>query len=75
MGFETASALVLAYLLGSLPTALLASRWLVRLDIRLVGDGNMGARNITPTLGLGPAMVLRPPTPRSRGKKYVGWPT
>lgn len=37
--------LLLAYLVGSLPTALLVSRAKAGLDIRRLGDGNMGARN------------------------------
>lgn len=38
-------AVLLAYLLGSIPTALLYSRWAHGQDIRCLGDGNMGARN------------------------------
>jgi len=41
----------LAYLLGSLPTALIITHLLARTDIRLIGDGNMGARNTARTLG------------------------
>jgi glycerol-3-phosphate acyltransferase PlsY len=37
--------LIGAYLLGSIPTALIYSRWRSGQDIRLQGDGNMGARN------------------------------
>lgn len=37
--------LILAYLAGSFPTALLVSRALASSDIRLLGDGNLGARN------------------------------
>ena len=43
--------LVMAYLLGSVPTALIVSRLLAHTDIRLLGDGNMGARNTARTLG------------------------
>ncbi len=43
--------LVVAYLLGSVPTALIASHLLAHTDIRLLGDGNMGARNTARTLG------------------------
>jgi glycerol-3-phosphate acyltransferase PlsY len=40
-----------AYLCGSLPTALLVSHLMAGVDIREVGDGNMGARNTTHVLG------------------------
>lgn len=38
-------AVLLAYFWGSIPTALLYSRWAHGQDIRCLGDGNMGARN------------------------------
>jgi glycerol-3-phosphate acyltransferase PlsY len=41
----------MAYLIGSLPTALIVSRKLAGKDIREMGDGNMGARNTTHVLG------------------------
>lgn len=44
--------LALAYLLGSIPTALLVSRYAAGVDIRRLGDGNMGAHNTAVTLGL-----------------------
>lgn len=37
--------LMAAYLLGSIPTAVMVSRKLGRVDIRRIGDGNMGAHN------------------------------
>jgi len=43
--------LVGAYLLGSIPTALLMSRRIKQVDIRTIGDGNMGARNLFHTIG------------------------
>ncbi len=46
------------YLLGSIPTALLVSRRLAGVDIRQIGDGNMGARNVQRTLGWGPGIVV-----------------
>ena len=47
----TAAVLVFAYMLGSIPTALLISRYIKHLDIRDVGDGNMGARNTFHQIG------------------------
>jgi glycerol-3-phosphate acyltransferase PlsY len=43
--------LVLAYLLGSLPTGYLAGKWLKGIDIRTVGSGSTGATNVLRTLG------------------------
>jgi glycerol-3-phosphate acyltransferase PlsY len=43
----TAAALVvIAYLLGSIPTAYLAGRWVHGIDIRRVGSGNVGGSNL-----------------------------
>ena len=42
---------VTAYLLGSLPTGVWLSRRFWNRDIRDLGDGNMGARNVTHVLG------------------------
>lgn len=43
--------LVLAYLLGSIPTAYIAGRLVKGRDIREMGDGNMGAQNAFYELG------------------------
>jgi glycerol-3-phosphate acyltransferase PlsY len=42
---------ILGYLLGSIPTAYIAGRVLKKVDIRQVGDGNMGAQNAFRQLG------------------------
>jgi len=42
---------ILGYLLGSIPTAHIAGRFLKGVDIRQVGDGNMGAANAFRQLG------------------------
>ena len=42
---KTILAIALAYLVGSIPTALIYSRLAHGADIRALGDGNMGARN------------------------------
>ena len=47
-----------SYLVGSLPTAYLAVRWLKRVDVRTVGSGNVGATNVTRAAGLGPGVVV-----------------
>jgi glycerol-3-phosphate acyltransferase PlsY len=56
-----AAVLVIAYLLGSIPTALIISKKINGVDIRLVGDGNMGARNtfheIGPKFGIMVAVI------------------
>lgn len=56
-----AAVLVIAYLLGSIPTALIVSTKIKGIDIRRVGDGNMGARNtfheIGPKFGITVAVI------------------
>ncbi len=47
-----------AYLLGSFPTALIVSCLKAGVDIRQVGDGNMGARNVAHVLGWGPGILV-----------------
>jgi glycerol-3-phosphate acyltransferase PlsY len=48
---KIASVLVFAYLLGSLPTAVIVSKRFKGVDIRTIGDGNMGARNTFHMIG------------------------
>lgn len=50
--------LIAAYLFGSVPTALILSHMMGRGDLRLLGDGNMGARNATHVLGWGAGAVV-----------------
>lgn len=49
-GLDILSVLI-AYFLGSIPTALIVSKRLKGVDIREIGDGNMGANNTFHTLG------------------------
>ena len=55
------SVMVFAYLLGSMPTAVIVSKRFKGVDIRTIGDGNMGARNtyhsIGPKFGLMVAVI------------------
>lgn len=46
-----AAMLLLAYLLGSIPTGLLLARRSAQLDIRAHGSGNIGATNVARVLG------------------------
>jgi glycerol-3-phosphate acyltransferase PlsY len=48
---KIAAVLVFAYLLGSMPTALMVSKRFKHVDIRTIGDGNMGARNTYHSIG------------------------
>lgn len=47
-----------SYLLGSIPTAVLVSKYVAGVDIRTLGDGNMGARNTFRNLGWKPGMLV-----------------
>jgi glycerol-3-phosphate acyltransferase PlsY len=54
-----ATTLLMAYLLGSIPTGYMAAKLLKGIDIREVGSGSTGATNVLRTLGKGPgAFVL-----------------
>ncbi len=50
--------LVVAYLLGSIPTGYLAGRLLKGIDIREEGSGSTGATNVLRTIGKIPAIVV-----------------
>jgi glycerol-3-phosphate acyltransferase PlsY len=47
-----------AYLLGSIPSAYIVGRIFARVDIRRIGDGNMGARNAYRTIGRLPGLIV-----------------
>jgi glycerol-3-phosphate acyltransferase PlsY len=49
---------VLAYLIGSIPTAYIFGRALKGIDIREHGSGNMGATNAFRVLGKGPGTIV-----------------
>ena len=50
--------LLLAYVLGSIPFALIAGRLLKGIDLRQFGSGNLGATNVYRTLGAPAAVVV-----------------
>lgn len=50
--------LILAYLLGSIPTGYLAGRLLKGIDIRQEGSGSTGATNVLRSVGKVPAIVV-----------------
>jgi hypothetical protein len=50
--------LALSYLVGSIPTSILAARWLRGIDIRQHGSGNAGATNVFRVLGKGPGISV-----------------
>lgn len=50
--------LLVAYLLGSIPTGYLLGRWLNGIDIREQGSGSTGATNVLRTLGKGPGLTV-----------------
>jgi glycerol-3-phosphate acyltransferase PlsY len=47
----TYSTIALTYLLGAFPTGYIAERWLKGVDIREMGDRNIGAQNAFHHLG------------------------
>jgi glycerol-3-phosphate acyltransferase PlsY len=51
MVIESILAVVIAYLLGSVPFAYIAGRLIKRVDIRKVGGGNVGATNVMREVG------------------------
>jgi len=51
INFEILLVVILSYLMGSIPTAYLIGK-LHKIDIFAVGSGNMGATNVTRSLGL-----------------------
>jgi len=50
--------IVLAYLIGSIPFALLAARRFGAIDLRRVGSGNLGAANVMRASGLKAALLV-----------------
>jgi len=48
--------LLVAYLLGSIPTGYTAARLIKGIDIREHGSGSTGATNVLRTLGKGPGL-------------------
>lgn len=53
-----AAILLVAYLLGSIPTGYTAARLLKGIDIREHGSGSTGATNVLRTLGKGPGFLV-----------------
>jgi glycerol-3-phosphate acyltransferase PlsY len=51
-------AALIAYLIGAIPTAYLAVRWLKGRDVRSLGDGNAGAANAALVLGARGGLVV-----------------
>ena len=54
----TTAALLVSYLLGSIPTAYLFGKGLKGIDIRKIGSGNVGATNAMRALGRGPGITV-----------------
>ena len=53
-----ALAIIIGYLLGSIPTAYIAGRLTRGVDIRQIGGGNMGALNVAREIGRGVGAVV-----------------
>ena len=52
------AALVVCYVLGSIPTAYLLVNWTTHVDIRTVGSGNVGATNTARAAGLWAGLIV-----------------
>lgn len=52
INFEVIAGILTAYLLGSIPTAVIVGKVFYGIDIRTVGSGNAGATNTIRTLGM-----------------------
>jgi glycerol-3-phosphate acyltransferase PlsY len=55
---EISIVLILSYLVGSIPTAIIAGKLLKKIDIRNHGSGNAGATNVLRVLGWKAALVV-----------------
>lgn len=51
-------ALIIAYLIGSIPTGYLLGKWLKGIDLRQVGSGNPGATNVARVFGKGYGLLV-----------------
>ena len=57
-GFDWVVLVLVSYLIGGIPTAYLAARWLKGQDIRQVGDRNVGAANVYRNIGAKAGFVV-----------------
>ena len=55
---DDVAALVIAYLVGGIPTAVLVGKWLAGVDIRRHGSGNVGALNTYRAVGAKAAVLV-----------------
>ena len=49
---------IVSYLLGSIPSALIVGKLWKGVDVRKHGSGNLGATNVLRVLGWGPAILV-----------------
>ena len=57
-GFDWVILVLVSYLIGGIPTAYLAARWLKGQDIRQLGDRNVGAANVYRNIGTKAGIVV-----------------
>ena len=58
MFFEIIGMIIIAYLLGSIPTGLWIGKYIYHKDIRKLGSGNIGTTNTFRTLGFKAGVVV-----------------
>ncbi len=50
--------IIIAYLLGSIPTSYIFSNYLHGIDLRKLGSGNLGATNVSRIMGFVPGLIV-----------------
>ena len=50
--------LILAYLIGAIPTSFIFAKFFKKIDIRKHGSGNVGATNVFRVVGKAPALIV-----------------
>ena len=68
------AAVILAYLIGSIPFALMLARRWGAIDLRSVGSGNLGAANVMRASGVTAGVLVAVARHGERRGERRGWP-